>query len=142
MTEAFKWIDSQDQYALMVAALCHDVGHFGRTNAFLVETKHQLALRYNDKSPLEAMSAARLFGICALPGMDVFSLFDKERFTGARKICITTILHTDLACHMDMVKDIAKTYEMKSEIIDKQARHPEHIRSQYIAEVLKAELMQ
>ena len=30
------WPPGVDQYALLVAALCHDIGHQGRTNPFLV----------------------------------------------------------------------------------------------------------
>ena len=35
-----KWTGEIEQYALLVASLCHDIGHFGRTNQFLVEIKH------------------------------------------------------------------------------------------------------
>eukprot|EP00438_Fugacium_kawagutii_P010335 Skav212588 [mRNA] locus=scaffold125:510216:524040:- [translate_table: standard] len=49
LTSARQWLGSVDQYALLVAALCHDIGHAGRTNPFLVELGDELALRYNDK---------------------------------------------------------------------------------------------
>eukprot|EP00913_Durusdinium_trenchii_P033424 g31292.t1 len=50
LTSARTWLGSVDIYALLVAALCHDIGHHGRTNPFLVELGDELALRYNDKS--------------------------------------------------------------------------------------------
>ena len=71
ITQAGKWMSELEQYALLVAALSHDLGHFGRTNQFLVETKHELALRYNDKSPLENMHCAALFQLCRDPDKDV-----------------------------------------------------------------------
>jgi hypothetical protein len=56
-----EWLSDIDMYALLVSALCHDVGHPGWTTPFLVETRHELAVRYNDNSPLENMHCARLF---------------------------------------------------------------------------------
>ena len=44
---------------MLVAALCHDLGHPGVSNKFLVETRHELAMTYNDRSCLENMSCAR-----------------------------------------------------------------------------------
>jgi hypothetical protein len=37
-------------FILLVAAAVHDAGHLGRNNNFLVETKHPLALEFNNKS--------------------------------------------------------------------------------------------
>lgn len=39
-----------DVFSLLIAALCHDVGHTGRTNLFEVGIMSKLAIRYNDKS--------------------------------------------------------------------------------------------
>merc|ERR1712186_297774 len=43
------YLRNVERFALLVSAICHDVGHPGMNNVFLVETKHELALRYNDK---------------------------------------------------------------------------------------------
>merc|ERR1711957_1006254 len=40
--ECKKWLTAIEQYALLLASICHDVGHMGTTNAFLVETGHDL----------------------------------------------------------------------------------------------------
>ena len=49
------------QYALLIASLCHDMGHPGKTNNFLIATRDRLALRYNDVSVLENHHCASLF---------------------------------------------------------------------------------
>ena len=38
-------------FSMLVAAIAHDVGHPGVNNAFLVKTRHDLAMIHNDKSP-------------------------------------------------------------------------------------------
>jgi hypothetical protein len=45
-----------DKFELMTYVLsgaCHDVEHMGFTNLFMVETRHELANRYNDVSVME-----------------------------------------------------------------------------------------
>jgi len=43
-------MDELDAFALVFSGLCHDVGHPGKTNLFMQNSKHKLALRYFDKS--------------------------------------------------------------------------------------------
>ncbi|CAK9118500.1 unnamed protein product [Durusdinium trenchii] len=136
LSHAGKWTGEIEQYALLVASLCHDLGHFGKTNQFLVEIKHELALRYNDKSPLENMHCAMLFQLCQHAGQDVFADATEEQQKEARKIAISVILHTDNVHHFDMVKDVSAVYEMDSEICDAQAAAPEVITQAYREKVL------
>mmetsp|Transcript_110780 Transcript_110780/g.174647 ORF Transcript_110780/g.174647 Transcript_110780/m.174647 type:complete len:284 (-) Transcript_110780:69-920(-) len=120
--QANSWLSDVEAYALMVAALGHDIGHGGRTNQFLIEVKHELAMRYNDKSPLENMHCASLFQICSNGSTDAFAKAGAEKRKEARKVCISAILHTDNALHFQMVKDITSIYELESEICEMQAR--------------------
>jgi len=131
------WLSSVDQYALLVAALCHDVGHAGKTNPFLVETGDDLALLYNDKSPLENMHCAKLFEICGSEEADVFKKMDRETKKQARRVCIATILHTDNVNHFEMVREISKIYEMASDLCEGQARIGNELLPQYHEQVLQ-----
>jgi hypothetical protein len=115
-TEAF--LSGPERYALLVSATCHDVGHPGLNNTFLVETSHELALRYNDKSPLENMHCAKLFEFVSLPKCSIFGSLSKCQFQEVRKICIDAILHTDNAQHFAMIKEVQMIYEVNSEILD------------------------
>eukprot|EP00931_Biecheleriopsis_adriatica_P076953 TRINITY_DN5060_c0_g1_i3.p1 TRINITY_DN5060_c0_g1~~TRINITY_DN5060_c0_g1_i3.p1 ORF type:complete len:800 (+),score=130.72 TRINITY_DN5060_c0_g1_i3:82-2481(+) len=117
---AGKWLSTIQQYALLVASLCHDLGHFGKTNQFLVEAGHELAICYNDKSPLENMHCAKLFETCKA-GAHAFGRASKELQKQARNVCIATILHTDNAHHFSMVQDIDQLYEIQQVHCDEQA---------------------
>lgn len=105
-----------DQFVLLVAAVAHDLGHPGVNNAFLSDIGHELALQYNDRSPLENMHCAKLYTIVANPLMNVFAKLTKEQYKDARKHCIEVILHTDMMGHGAMVKDLQMTYQMNQEV--------------------------
>jgi len=112
------YLSSGERYALLVSAVCHDVGHPGLNNTFLIETAHELALRYNDRSPLENMHCARLFEFASQPKCNVFSSLQKQQFQDVRKICIEAILQTDNAQHFAMIKEVQMMYEVNSEVLD------------------------
>jgi cAMP-specific phosphodiesterase 4 len=130
------WQGEVELFSLLLSALGHDLGHAGFTNPFLVETKHELALRYNDQSPLENMHCARLFEIASSTGCDVFEGLEPGNFKQARKTCVSAILHTDIAKHFDMVKSIAIIYELQSEICDAQAAKQHDILPLYMDQIL------
>lgn len=52
-----------DVFGLLVAAIGHDVNHPGVTNAFLVNSGHELAVKYNNNSVLENHHAATVLHI-------------------------------------------------------------------------------
>merc|ERR1712057_43977 len=58
-----KCLTKLDVFAVMVAALAHDVGHLGLTNAFLVANRHELAITYNDQSVLENRHISLLYNV-------------------------------------------------------------------------------
>eukprot|EP00440_Ansanella_granifera_P036414 gb/GFBE01039513.1/.p1 GENE.gb/GFBE01039513.1/~~gb/GFBE01039513.1/.p1 ORF type:complete len:1034 (+),score=227.02 gb/GFBE01039513.1/:1-3102(+) len=118
MCHAAAFLAPHEHFALLVAAVCHDLGHPGVNNAFLVETSHELAMMYNDRSPLENMSCSKLFAMLKKPGCELFGMLSSDQYTQARKVCIDTILHTDNAQHFAMVKDVQMFYEVNSEVLD------------------------
>ena len=55
-----RFITRTDKLALLLSAIGHDLNHPGFTNAMLVNSRHFLAIRYNDISVLENHHAATL----------------------------------------------------------------------------------
>jgi len=105
-----------EQYCLLIAAIGHDLGHPGVNNGFLSEVSHELAVQYNDKSPLENMHCSKLYTIVTQEESNVFAKLNREDYKEMRKMCIETILHTDMLVHMTMVKDLQMVYQMNMEI--------------------------
>jgi len=107
-----------EQLALLVSATGHDIGHPGLSNQFLMETSHELALRYNDRSPLENMHCMRLFEILAVPRTSILETLNTIQLQEVRRVCVEAILHTDNAGHFKMVKELQLFYEMHSDLLD------------------------
>lgn len=103
-------------FSLLMAAVCHDMGHPGRNNSYEVNSHSDLAVIYNDSSVLENMHAARA---CRLLGMDPgetdlnadilagMQLTQKDAF---RATFTKAILWTDMSQHF------AKLAQLKSKI--------------------------
>lgn len=84
---------------MLLAGCCHDHEHPGFNNVFLMETKHELALRYNDVSVLENHHVASSFALLANDKYNITKWFNKEAFKKFRKIMIGCILETDMSKH-------------------------------------------
>jgi hypothetical protein len=57
----------------ILTPVVHDVGHFGVNNPFLIGSSHDLAVRYNDQSPMENMHCATAFQAMQEEGHDVLA---------------------------------------------------------------------
>jgi hypothetical protein len=111
------YLSGQERFAILASAIAHDLGHCGFNNPFLAETGHELALRYNDSSPLENMHCARFFEIVANPRTNIFSELPRKEYQEIRKYCIEVVLHTDAKRHFDMVKEVQVLYEVNSDTL-------------------------
>ena len=86
-------------FSFIIAGAAHDVEHPGFNNLFLIESKDQIALTYNDQAVLENHHAATLFSILNQPNFNILSNFPKEDFKRVRKLMVSAILATDMAQH-------------------------------------------
>eukprot|EP00437_Effrenium_voratum_P010532 CAMPEP_0181425446 /NCGR_PEP_ID=MMETSP1110-20121109/15161_1 /TAXON_ID=174948 /ORGANISM="Symbiodinium sp., Strain CCMP421" /LENGTH=825 /DNA_ID=CAMNT_0023548629 /DNA_START=260 /DNA_END=2738 /DNA_ORIENTATION=+ len=117
LMEAETFLSNLEQFSLLVAGLGHDIGHPGLNNAFLSEVGHELAIKYNDRSPLENMHCANLYQLLGKPETKLFASLSPEDYKEVRRICVEVILHTDMMCHQSMVKDLNLLYQMNSEVL-------------------------
>eukprot|EP01137_Pigoraptor_chileana_P025221 Opistho-2@94357 len=71
----------EEMFGAVVAALIHDYEHPGFNNAFLINTRHPLAIRYNDRSVLENHHCASAFHLLKTnDSLNIFSNFSKQQY--------------------------------------------------------------
>lgn len=121
LCECGSFVNDSMQFWLMVAAIGHDAAHPGVNNQFLIETSHELAVKYNDRAPLENLHCATLFQVVGEPDANIFAHLDKDTYKDMRKGIIHVILHTDMAKHFSMVNDLNLFYQMNSDAFDELA---------------------
>ena len=72
--------------ACYLAAIIHDYEHVGLSNDFLISTCDALALRYNDRAPMENHHLAAAFSLLACPEYNFLSNMPKPEFLRLRKV--------------------------------------------------------
>lgn len=109
---------------LLVAALGHDVGHPGVTNAFMIKHSAPTSQIYNDRSVLELYHSAiftnKILSI-SWPSLLECKL-DKDSHLNIKQLIIGSILATDMAEHFEYIhklKDelLVLTSEQKVQLI-------------------------
>ena len=103
-------ISELDIVSLIISALSHDVGHPGLTNQFLIKSKNEISIIYNDISVLENFHCSKTFKLLQNNDINIFSNFSNEDFLLIRKKIIGEILSTDLASHFKII-DNFKEYK-------------------------------
>nr|XP_040143012.1 high affinity cGMP-specific 3',5'-cyclic phosphodiesterase 9A isoform X1 [Ictidomys tridecemlineatus] len=115
LQEKFSQVDIM---VLMTAAVCHDLDHPGYNNTYQINARTELAVRYNDISPLENHHCAVAFQILAQPECNIFSNVPADGFKQIRQGMITLILATDMARHaeiMDSFKEKMENFDYSNE---------------------------
>ena len=96
-------LDEQTILACYVAAAAHDVGHKGLTNDFMIKTNDDIAITYNDNSPLENYHASTCIRTLRSPECNFLtaeSLIDTRNF---KSLICKLILMTDIKQHFQML---------------------------------------
>lgn len=103
-------LNDAKRISLLIAALGHDLGHFGRNNMFLIKTRHHLATTFNDRSVLENYHCGVLFRLLE-PDRDsgqkhsrsegLLAEMSYDSKTKTRQFMIALILATDTQHHLE-----------------------------------------
>ena len=89
-----------DLLSIFVSAIIHDYGHPGLNNNYLIKTKDDLAIKYNDMSVLENYHVSEAFNIILKkPDNNIFINLSVDDFRMCRKIIIECVLGTDMTLH-------------------------------------------
>ncbi|CAH1240608.1 PDE9A [Branchiostoma lanceolatum] len=103
LCEVWEKLSDVEVLVMLTSALCHDLDHPGYNNAYQVNARTELALRYNDISPLENHHCAIAFEILEKPDCNIFRNLSVENFKKVREGMIRCILATDMARHNEIL---------------------------------------
>ena len=96
-------LNSIDVVSCLIAALVHDIGHPGFNNNFMINSKTDMAMLYNDRHVLENFHAAEGFRIISNSKTNIFNKLDDDRLKYLRKRYIQLIISTDPVLHSRIV---------------------------------------
>lgn len=99
--------------ALLFAALIHDVGHLGVSNATLSRESHRLAILYSDQSVAEMNSLACAFQMLELPEHDILGGYSQDERITFRGIVIDLVLSTNV-CDKERQQQLRNKFESAS----------------------------
>lgn len=88
---------------LIVSCICHDLDHPGYNNIYQINARTELALRYNDISPLENHHCSVAFRVLKAPECNILASLDSSTFRTVREGIIRCILATDMARHNEIL---------------------------------------
>ncbi|CAG8624967.1 17914_t:CDS:2 [Acaulospora morrowiae] len=109
---AAKYLTPLDSICLLIAGLCHDIGH--------VNARTELAIRYNEQSVLENYSCTltmelltkhKLFRHVHTCNDEYLGCDPKEVDTALRNLITKTILSTDMTFHFDILESLHNMIE-------------------------------
>lgn len=95
-----------DIFAMLIAALCHDIDHPGNNNDFEVKSVSQMALTHNDDAVLERHHCRVTFIILGHEAANILENLPRDTFLRVRRLIIHCILATDMAKHFGTCKAV------------------------------------
>ncbi|KAG8227113.1 hypothetical protein J437_LFUL001657 [Ladona fulva] len=97
-------IGELETFILITSCICHDLDHPGYNNIYQINARTELALRYNDISPLENHHCSVTFRILEEdPESDIFANLSPTDYRKVREGVIRCILATDMARHNEIL---------------------------------------
>tara|TARA_R110002167_G_scaffold274700_1_gene480775 strand:- start:57 stop:1094 length:1038 start_codon:yes stop_codon:yes gene_type:complete len=112
MSGAREYLEPIQQLGLLLAAICHDLGHPGKSNQYLIKHSKAIAIQYNDVSVLENFHACEGWKLVQEYMLD--KVGDNEGML--RKVFVKSILATDLGVHFALLEEWNKEIEEEKEV--------------------------
>ncbi|KAM8855924.1 high affinity cGMP-specific 3',5'-cyclic phosphodiesterase 9A isoform 2-T2 [Spinachia spinachia] len=103
LTDLKSKMDNVDLLIMLTCAVCHDLDHTGYNNAYQINARTELALRYNDISPLENHHCAVAFEILEKTESNIFRNLSLDQYKRIREGIIKCILATDMTRHNEIL---------------------------------------
>ncbi|KAG0711898.1 High affinity cGMP-specific 3',5'-cyclic phosphodiesterase 9A [Chionoecetes opilio] len=104
-----------DVLILLTSCVCHDLDHPGFNNIYQINARTELALRYNDISPLENHHCSVAFSVLERNECNIFKNVPAEDYKKVREGIIRCILATDMARHNEILSDFREIQEFSFE---------------------------
>lgn len=102
---------------LITSSICHDLDHPGYNNIYQINARTELALRYNDISPLENHHCSVAFRVLELQECNILHALPPDVYRTVREGIIRCILATDMARHNEILaqfKDITPEFDFSN----------------------------
>ncbi|KAG2445732.1 hypothetical protein HXX76_000338 [Chlamydomonas incerta] len=106
------YLDRVGLLAAYFAAFVHDHGHPGLTADFLIATSDPLAVRYNDRSPLENHHGASFFSMLLQPDMNVLAHLTQPEKNAFRKQVLDLVMATDMKQHFTLLSHFNSAHHL------------------------------
>ncbi|XP_015252029.1 PREDICTED: high affinity cGMP-specific 3',5'-cyclic phosphodiesterase 9A-like [Cyprinodon variegatus] len=103
LTDLRSKVENVDLLIMLTSAVCHDLDHAGYNNAYQINARTELALRYNDISPLENHHCAVAFEILQKKESNIFRNLSSDQYKRIREGIIKCILATDMTRHNEIL---------------------------------------
>ena len=110
----YLFLNKLDIISLLVAGVCHDVGHKGYNNEYQMKMYTDLAITYNDKSILENYHITVTFKLLKNDKFNIFRNISKNDFSYVRKRMIDLIFATDMFYHSRIIALMKSRIENKN----------------------------
>ncbi|XP_077584313.1 high affinity cGMP-specific 3',5'-cyclic phosphodiesterase 9A isoform X1 [Stigmatopora nigra] len=117
LTDLRNRVETIDLLIMLTSAICHDLDHTGYNNAYQINARTELALRYNDISPLENHHCAVAFDILEKTETNIFRNVSLDQYKRIREGVIKCILATDMTRHNEILnkfKSILSSFDFDS----------------------------
>ncbi|RWS28415.1 high affinity cAMP-specific and IBMX-insensitive 3':5'-cyclic phosphodiesterase 8B-like isoform X3 [Leptotrombidium deliense] len=120
--------DPLDEAICLLSAIVHDVDHPGKNSAFLCNSRHDLAVLYNDISVLESHHAALAFKLTISDeSVNIFKNLDRDTFKEVRQSIIDMVLATEMTKHFEHLSKFVNVFSKPLSIEEAQCSQTETI---------------